>query len=289
MPTFQHGPYKNVIYHIWGQHWDSKLSKSSIEEDGNVLLKMRLKVHLRPIEMHNGPQAGYYQENDDRWNAWHWDRIAWNSWRTEWKYSIEQFWEEKFWLEPPEDYAALDVQGIRPNLSCSVGIDLLMSPGGAHQVFNVMAQGEHRANRVLTGGHGFTGWLGEVHRGSTPDTATKIVEIKDVGHLLAMPMVARDGYGANRYYRLEMPLMAHLPIFNEEHAAHVGVEEKGAMHKVQIIHALPWMKAAEAHTGVNADRWKVATRRPEAKQVSKIKADSSRFGAGLTPKAGASK
>lgn len=264
----QHQAYKDVIYAIWGQNWDSILRMSDIQADGNLSIKMRLKVHFRPIEMRNGPQGGFYAENDDRWNAWHWDRFAFNAWRNEVKLIIEQFWENKFWLIPPEDYDVLDVRGIRPNLGCELKIDLVETAGGAHHVFNVMVQGEHRANRIMAGGNGFTGWLADADRGSTPDSNTKIIQIKDVAHLLGMPLIGRDNVGIHRYYRLQMPLLSSVAVFNEEHASHVGVEDKGALHKVQIVHALPWMKAAEQHTGVIPERWKVATRRPDAIQMT---------------------
>src|SRR5262250_1176752 len=103
MQFFQHGPYRDVVYYCWGQHWDSTLRRFDVQRDGNVGLRLRLKVYFRPIDMASGPQTGYYQSEDDRWNMWQWDRFLWNSWRNEFKCATEQFWEEKFWLQPPED------------------------------------------------------------------------------------------------------------------------------------------------------------------------------------------
>ncbi|MCS7026090.1 MAG: hypothetical protein NZV14_14900 [Bryobacteraceae bacterium] len=266
--------FKSVVYNFWGPHWDSTLRKVTSQNDGNMGLKLRIKVHFRPIELRNGPQGGVYPEHDDRWNAWHWDYLAFRAWRNEVKLIIEQFWENKFWLVPPEDYDGLDVDGLRPNLACELKLELLETPGGAHHVFNVMVQGEHRANRVLAGGNGFTGWLADTDRGATPDSNTKIIQIKDLAHLFSMPLIGRDNTGIHRYYRLQMPLLSSVAVFNEEHAAHVPVEDRGVLHKVQIPHALPWMKAACEHTGVDAERWKVATKRPAVTSVSQRKGNN---------------
>src|SRR5262249_23971518 len=121
-----------------GDEFDSSMWTKERDDNGNLGCKLRIKLYFRLIEMKYGPTTGYYQENDDRMGTPHFDRILYDEWKREWKQVIEDFWTGSFWIITPKDYEKLNYGPNRPNIKCSLQIEMVPSPGGAHHKLNVL-------------------------------------------------------------------------------------------------------------------------------------------------------
>ncbi|MCZ2148610.1 MAG: hypothetical protein LC126_12645 [Bryobacterales bacterium] len=267
MPEFD--SQRVVRQFIDSEHYDSSLWAKDRNDGGNLCATLRIKVHMRAVEMKNGPCTGYYQEEDDRFGAGAWDRMLWEAWQREYKSVIEDFWAWKYWLITPDDYDKLDEAYIRPNIRCHLDIEMVPHPGGAHVIFNVIRVADYRVNRMFTGGPGFTGWLADVGRGSDPDSEARLMLIDDVAHLFSMPHEGREFTNLNRYFRMQTAIIGTGALTYKGHGAHMADNLIGPVHTRQVWHALPWQKAMEKHTGVLAEDWKVVTKRVPPKKLEK--------------------
>jgi len=241
-----------------GDEFDSSLWTRDRTDNGNYICKIRLKVYFHSVEVKTGPGSGYYQEEDDRFGNQGWDRTLWEAWKREYKLVLEDYWTAKFWLITPEKYTKLNEMGQRPNIRCDLMVELVPTSGGTHHKFNIIRVADYRVNRRWTGGTGYTGWLSDVGRGSDTESESKLMILKNVGHLFSMPHMDRQAANHNKYFIWQSPVMGTGGLGYKGHGAGQDHSLTHAVRRREIVHALPWQIAMERHTGVPAEKWKVS-------------------------------
>lgn len=263
----EHLTHRPVRQFVDAEDYDSSLWTKDRDDGGNLCINIRMKVYFRPVDMKTGPCMGYYQEEDDRFGNYGWDNLLWEAWKREYRSVIEDFWNWKFWLITPNEYKHFDEGPMRPNIRCSVALDMVPNPGGAHQVFNVMKVADYRVNRMFSGGPGFTGWLADVGRGSDPESEARLQIVDEVAHLFSMPHQNRTYANNNRYFRLQTQIMGSGGLTYKGTGADISHTLMGPVHLRQVWHAHPWQAAMEKHTGVKPEKWKVSTRRVAPRRI----------------------
>ncbi|MBI4903394.1 MAG: hypothetical protein HY820_07160 [Acidobacteria bacterium] len=241
------------------QDWDSTLWARDIDEGGNVTLKIRIRVHFRTVEVRNGPQVGYYQEEDDRFGTIGWDKLIWEQWQAEYCRVISSYWAKTFWLLTPEKYKELERGNHKPNVSCAIEVEPAFSQGGAHYTFNIIRVADYRVNRAMAGGNGFTGWLADVERIADANNQVRIVNLKHAAHLFYLPHRTRDWANNNRYFRFQSPIVGTGDSTAFQETQQDRTFNPGAKLGRSTLHARPWQMAMERHSGLEADQWEVTT------------------------------
>jgi hypothetical protein len=250
-----------------GLDWDSTLFVHERDDGGNLNLKLRIRVFFRSVDVKTGPNTGYYQEEDDRFGIDGWDRILWEQWKREYCRVIENYWNHRFWLVTPKDYDELNYGSSKPNLTCNMVVEPVIAGGGAHYTFNVIRIADYRVNRALSGGHGYTGWLADVGRGADPDNDVKLVNMKTVAHIFALPHKGREYANHNRYFRLQAPVVGTGDLTAQQGTTQDRTYHPGVLHGRELFHARPWQVAMERHTGKSAEAWRVMTSRIIAQNI----------------------
>jgi hypothetical protein len=250
-----------------GEHFDARVLRGHRAGDSDWLLQVRMKIFLRPIDLRTGPAIGYYQEEDDRFGLDQYERMPWEAWKRDFKRTLEDYWENRFYLVPPESCKIFDSRTGPGFLSCRLHVELVPTVAGAHYVFNVVRYTEFKTNRAMTGGPGFTGWLGDVGRGSDKDSDTELLDLANVGHIFALPLQSREFAGLNRYFRLQSPVFATIRL-NETGAAETQSVQAGHSHRSLNRHARPWQLAIEGLTHIKADSWDIWTVEPDPRSLA---------------------
>ncbi len=266
---------QNLKIAAYGEHFDARVIRGHRAEEGNWQLFLRLKIFLRPIDLRIGPAIGYYQEEDDRFGLDQFERLPWEAWKRDFKRTLEDYWKARYYLVPPEHCKIFDSRTEPGFLSCGLRVDLVPTTAGAHYVFNVIRYTEFKMNRAMTGGPGFTGWLGDVGRGSEKDSDTGLLDLANMGHVFALALQNREFAGLNRYFRLQAPVFAAIGL-NETSAVETGFGQAGTSHRSLIKHARPWQLAIEGLTHIKADSWDVWTMEPDARSLAKFRASKLR-------------
>lgn len=251
---------QKVLEFVGGETWDTALWTKDRDDGGNYTCKIRIKVCFKPVHYRTGPGQGYYQEHDNLYGVDAWDRMLWETWKKEYAEVITEYWSGKFWLETPDDYEELNSGRIKPNIRCDLNLEIISTQGGAHYTFAVERIPDYRHNRANAGGHGYTGWLMDVGRGSDPDSDEKIIILDEIAHLFALPHRDRQFSSLNACFRLRTPTMGQGTVLGGGRGTEVDPEYSARIAKFQLWHARPWQIAMQKHTGVVADKWKVSTR-----------------------------
>lgn len=246
---------------VSGQDWDSSLWTRDLDDGGNVTLKLRMRLHFRSVEMRTGPNAGYYQEEDDRFGNHAWDDMMFNQWQKEYCRVITDYWSTSFWLLTPEDYKELVMGDDQPNVSCTLEVEPVPTPGGAHYTFNIIRLADYRVNRMFAGGHGYTGWLADVGRGADVNNEVRIVNLKQAAHLLAMPHRGRENANNNQYFKFQAPIVGYGDSTAAQEAEQDRTFHPGQKLGRSVLHARPWQIAMERHSGRQASEWMVTMSR----------------------------
>lgn len=243
----------------FSKDFDSKLVYGETHDGGNVVCEITLGAYYHPVKVRSGPPSGYFQEEDDRYGNDKWESIVWNEWKKEYALVIEEFWKDRFWLKTPDDYDRFNQGNTHPNVRCSVRVDMLPFPGGAHQTFNINRVADYRINRAHAGGHGYTGWRADV--GYEPTFEPKPLFIQHVDHLYALPHKYRSWSNYNRYFRPESPFMDDDLVNMKTRENTRDAPTFGMRNERSAWHATPWQTALEKHTDIPAEKWKVSTQR----------------------------
>jgi hypothetical protein len=254
---------RKVLEFVGGETWDTALWMKDRDDGGNLTVKVRIKVCLRPVEVKTGPGSGWYQEEDDRFGTvGAWERLQWEAWKREYCDVINDYWSGTFWLKTPDDYDEFNIGRMKPNVRCDLSVNMIPTPGGAHLSFNVIRVADYRMNRAWTGGPGFTGWRADLSMGSDPESEERILNLGELAHIMGMPHQQRQYCNHNRYFKLQSKLIGAGSLSVMAKGAELdGAPLTGRIHKFQRWQARLWQLAMEKHTGVKSEKWKVETSR----------------------------
>lgn len=215
----------------------------------NCGITLYLKVFLRKIDPANGAATGTAADWDTTYNHGRarnivrWAAGEFEAWSARYQRECQTFWDNKFWLCPPMNYADLDfqqnMQTMRPNVRCGMSLSLVNGQALADHTIDVVriADGEdfyrsdsgHYDNRDL-------------EPSATNGGLTQRAHIHEVGHLLTMGH-SNEGDAA---------------CVNNNPVCYAGDNVMGSGEAITAWNAKPWQDAMQACTNIASAQWRVS-------------------------------
>jgi len=268
--------------------FDSYLIK---HQDGgnNHTLTLVLKIHLDPVLPASinlpGPFRMLYPDWGKKmllikpWKASEWAQFK-NSYKQECN-----FWNNNFWLIPPDNFTALDVKmgarTVRPNIYCHLYVDLVGSAAGAHRSI-VVVNLDTAANAFFRSDDmHYSSQDVNVRDNGVTDEAGKPVKFytvtHEVGHALGLPHIGQTHN--DPLCQLAILLGQKLPTAAQQSQfvpailqggigattcyGSLGPPDRaknvmGLGSRFEPSNASPWQERLALHTSTKSGAWKVS-------------------------------
>jgi hypothetical protein len=263
--------------------WDSELLVPSTVE--NAILRITLRLELRN---HDG-ETFELQKRDENgrrvdgaktmFDTRPWAEAEWSRFRERVKYLCEKHWNDQFWLEPPCDYAGLDVpyslhklaSGAystaaaaaatavgsnpppthRPNVKCEIRVQLVPGPKGStpHRTITVLRLDEGQTairHSARLWDHTVVDWRWTANDGKLEK---QLPVVHEVGHLLRL---FHPGVGIVEGCTEQDNSQPKCYCVDEWCGELLGA---GMVLTDRL--ARPWQKSMQDHTGIDFKRWRV--------------------------------
>jgi hypothetical protein len=227
--------------------FDSMFHIPTSEEPINSVLTLHLRVYLERVD------ARVYQKHGRVFRARPWAATEWNNFVYRYQNIAQQFWNKRFWLIPPENYAGLDLPSgkptYRPNIRCLLQLQPELNPRASwHAKVRVVCL-EDDEQRFFR----FTYRLpnsGETNNSSEGEGSFQLPVALEVGHLLGLPFSLANG---------EMDNPPDAPL--ERCHGRAGFKWDEILDPrtvIQELHAQPWCQRIAEHTQTDPSAWRIA-------------------------------
>jgi hypothetical protein len=215
----------------------------------NCAINLYLKVFLRKIDPANGAATGTAADwnttnaGGPRRNIVRWAPGAFEAWAARYQRECQQFWDNRFWLCPPMNYAELDfrqnLNTLRPNAHCGLYLTLVSGEALADHTIDVVRLADSEPFYRSDSRH-------YDHRDIEPSTSSagfqQRAHVHEVGHLLTLGH-SNEG---------DSNCVNHNPI------CYANDNVMGGGEMLATWNARPWQDAMQAVTGISSSQWRVS-------------------------------
>jgi hypothetical protein len=241
---------------IRGPVMDSQLYVRERSSTRNADLVFILSVHLN---RYDPDSSGLYADDNggvtqiQRWTDAEWQAFRQGFWRT-----VTNYWNNRFWLIPPDGYEELDWPAgfgtHRPNVKCGLKLSVHQTPEHARIAINCVrpiGDGGFRSSMSARSGELDIADLDPLQRQATAtETQTQTVVLHEVGHLLGLDHVSPNAAACTA---------ANAPGCYGTTAWQRG-DLMGWGQRLEPWHSWPWRDRIRYHTGRGG--WRVTMTRP---------------------------
>jgi len=236
----------------------------------NCGVNLYLKVFLRKIDPDGGAATGTAADWDTtnngarRRNIVRWAAGEFEAWSARYQRECQTFWDTKFWLCPPMNYADLDfqqnMQTMRPNVRCGLYLTLVNGEALADHTIDVVRIADSEDFYRSDSGHYDNR---DLEPSATNGGLMQRAHIHEVGHLLTMGH-SNDGDPA---------------CVNNNPVCYAGDNVMGSGEAITPWNAKPWQDAMQACTGISSTQWRVSMTEvlPQVRMSSSMSPGGFRF------------
>lgn len=267
----------NVIPRFERSNFDSKLEIPSATRAVNCVLRIELRILLLRLDQtsfsiaRRRERGGRIVTEPDTYRCRAWTDAEWRDFCFRFRHINEHFWNNRFWLQPPDGFSELDLPlgrpSHRPNLECQLRLEIMQGAAApAHaQIEVVHLADDERDMRSNSGTYDHR----DVHSDTRYSNRTgsrhaHITVVHEVAHLLDLdhpgvaagyPECSVDGNRRICYGR----------------TAEARDQVTGSGLAVNAYHATPWLSRVAMHTRARRNAWTLLRRAEPPSPLSIIR------------------
>ncbi len=254
-------------------------SEIILKTDGatNHVLKIYLGLCLQRI---SAPPAKFKDFGGNEFDIRNWTEGEWHEFRSQ-IFNQSDLWNNRFWLIPPDDFNALDIQTpgrtrYRPNIKCELFVQVWLSPANANKIIKVARLADKYAgdsSLFRSDAVTYDSLDGVAHVFHIPDNTGAVMNINhytiphEIGHALGQPHIGvlRKTTACTTAIAGETPGDDTTKGGSNSHrcygfgeAPSIAENIMGYGLKFDDVNAAPWRDRIAAHTNTKAEKWKVS-------------------------------
>jgi hypothetical protein len=252
---------------------------SDITQSNNIhtnhVLRLRLGICLQKI---TAPPKTFKDFGKNIFNIRNWREDEWyRFWRQ--VFDQSEHWNDKFWLVPPANFTAFDFTSggvkYRPNIKCSLFVQIWNNPGNAHKNIRVAKLAEsHVGDSTLFRSDALTyDSLDSIpHAFQVPDNEGNITNTihytipHEIGHALGQPHVGvlrstqacTNAIAGNPSDSFSEGGSNSMRCYGWGEAPSISENIMGFGLKFDTVNAKPWQERIAEHTNTTWNNWQVS-------------------------------